>query len=195
MNDTSIVERRPIPGYEGFYTIDSNGQVYSLSRSVKNTVGVTHERVGRKLKPKVSNTPLGEVALCTHGISIQYLVDWLLRATFPELYPPIENLEGEIWKPIKDYPHCEISNLGRVKRIAKLVKRGKIEYIEQEHLNPVARANRSQPYAIFRPGHLKSIAGLVYRTFIGEIPSSHYINFKDENVLNACETNLYLSKH
>lgn len=191
MNDVNTVERRSIPGYEGFYTIDSNGEVYSHRRSVTNTNGVKHVRDGKKLKRKISSTaPLGEVRLCTHGISILYSVIWLLRATFPELYPPIENLEGEIWKPIKDYPDCEISNLGRVKRIAKLVRRGNIEYIEQEHLHPVTRANRSQPYISFRYGHLKQLAGLVYRTFVGEIPPRKKIGYKDGNVDNVKVSNL-----
>ena len=34
----------------------------------------------------------------------------------------------EIWKPIKNYEGCyEISNLGRVKSLARKLKRGKIE--------------------------------------------------------------------
>lgn len=43
-------------------------------------------------------------------------------------YHQIQDLPGEIWKTIEDYPYYKISNMGRIKSIARYIKRGVERY-------------------------------------------------------------------
>lgn len=45
-------------------------------------------------------------------------IEWVTAEGNPK-YDNIENLSGEIWKSLKNYPYYEISNLGRIKSKAR----------------------------------------------------------------------------
>lgn len=49
----TVAERRPVPGWEGFYDIDTDGNVWSLPRSVPRRNGVAYTVAGGRLIPKV----------------------------------------------------------------------------------------------------------------------------------------------
>lgn len=105
----------------------------------------------------------------------------------------IENLEGEIWKPILDYEGLyEVSNKGRVKSLI-----GKIRILSQNKAN----------YLMVHLCKRKTISNklvhrLVYEAFHGRLPKfdrhaggdkMFVINHLDENKYNNCLENLELT--
>ena len=60
------VERRPIPGYEGYYEADADGNIWSLGRTVNGTKGPRRLKE-RKLKPVMNSNGYLNVNLCANG--------------------------------------------------------------------------------------------------------------------------------
>lgn len=82
-------ERRPIPGYEGLYEIDTEGNVWSLGRHFKRTSGWCKDREmkewtyqPRKLRPVVRSGKLGVRLHDMDGNDKQYSVGLLVAGVF-----------------------------------------------------------------------------------------------------------------
>lgn len=194
--------RRPIPGYEGMYSVTRSGVVYSDRRVIIKSDGrkqTFRERIKKPIKVKRGDslqvTLNGYPEACiTKSVS----VNSIMMAAFPELYPPIENLDGEIWKPTKFNPSYSVSNKGRFKRTAQVKPIGDTTYIFQECLMSLAR-NGNTNSSVFLRGVGSPLfttlpaARLVYEAFIGDIPVDKYIRYHDGDVSNLQASNLYLS--
>lgn len=115
----------------------------------------------------------------------------------------IENLEGEIWKPILDYEGLyEVSNKGRVKSLNYGGKKGKVRLL-------IPCNNKKCLYlgVLLHNGKTrkrKTVHRLVYEAFNGRLPEFKYmgkgngdkmfvINHLDENKYNNCLENLELT--
>ena len=72
---------KEIPGYEGFYTCDGIGNVYSMDRIVKTTNGKRMHYKGKKLKTTIIRG-YPSVNLCKNGIEKHHSVHRLLGITF-----------------------------------------------------------------------------------------------------------------
>lgn len=113
----------------------------------------------------------------------------------------IENLEGEIWKPMAGLEQrYEISNMGRVK---SFLYRGRHR---TEILKPSVNHAGYLKVTLTdgKRRYIKRIHRLVYENFIGKIPQYktnkdgnliYEINHKDEDKTNNCVCNLELVTH
>lgn len=114
-------------------------------------------------------------------------------------YEPIQDLEGEVWKPIKGYEELyEVSNKGRIKSLnyhstnrPSLLRH---DIRNDYHRVTLCKNNKTKRFFVHR---------LVYEAFIGELPKFKYgkgdemmvINHKDENPSNNCIENIELVTH
>lgn len=84
-----MTERRPIPGFEGFYEADRDGNIYSVSRLIKRlTSGLP--LTGRMLKPKLNPQGYHSVRLTVDSVGKTHLVHRLVLKAFSEM-PPAPN--------------------------------------------------------------------------------------------------------
>lgn len=177
MNDVVKTERRLIPGYGDLYQIDENGTVYSDSQE----------------KEVWDNNGIPTVILFNNKKKAVYNVNNLMKAAFPEKYPPIENLEGEEWKPVPDWPEIMVSNYGRVKNVAQTKYSNLVKYTEQESLRKVDTRPDHPLFTLPAGAGKLTIAPLVYRLFINDnIPKKPKILFRDGNTKNLHVSNLYI---
>lgn len=98
----------------------------------------------------------------------------------------------EVWKPIKNYEGCyEISNLGRVKSLARQVKGGRIT--EEIILKPVKNSHGYLQVDLCLSGKMKhhKIHRLVAEAFIPKTDEAKdTVNHIDYNKFNNCVDNL-----
>jgi hypothetical protein len=98
----------------------------------------------------------------------------------------LENLDGEVWKDIKDYEGLyQISNLGRIKSL-------------KCHKEMILKQSKNN-YGYFivglsRNGKVKNkyVHILLFETFIGEVPKGYDIHHKDFNQENNNFDNLIM---
>lgn len=120
-------------------------------------------------------------------------------------YEPAD-LPGEVWKRArgKGFGHLRVSNLGRVKAVArkKTIHRLGVSitrHYKEQLLRPVCPSKRIEPGSylqIVNQGHrTTSVHRLVYEAFNGLIPPGHEINHKDGNKQNNCLGNLEALTH
>lgn len=121
---------------------------------------------------------------------IQKTKEWLL----------INDSEGELWKPIAGYEGIyEVSNLGRVKRLAyseKIYKSGVYPYVRQ-HADKILKGSISKSHGYYvvtltKNGESKHYLchRLVAEAFIPNPDNLPFINHKDETRLNNRADNL-----
>ena len=131
---------------------------------------------------------------------VMFLLQYLCRRFLfdnMEKQDKIENIEGEIWKPVVGYEGLyEVSNKGRVKRVFYNSTR-KPTILKHDVQNAHHRV------ALSKEGKVKRIFvhRLVYAAFVGNLPEYKrmgkgngdkmmVINHKDENPNNNCIENL-----
>lgn len=106
---------------------------------------------------------------------------------------------SEIWKQVNGFERYEVSNLGRVKRIAHIRrdKRGRISMIKEVILKPEIVHNGYLRVGLYRNGKLyhKRIASLVAEVFLGQKPSGKEIDHIDGNKANNAVQNLRYTTH
>ena len=117
-----------------------------------------------------------------------------LRTLLLDLDMTQEEKQLEIWKPIPNYEEYEVSNLGRVKRLAydKTVCGGGIQHCNERILSPQTRKFGYQAIMLSKNGTVKSflIHRLVATAFIPNPNNLPQINHKDEIPSNNCVENL-----
>lgn len=96
------------------------------------------------------------------------------------------NIEKEIWKPIKGYENYEVSTLGRVKSI------GNDKMRKEKILKPADDGRGYLFVVLYKNGNKKpcKIHRLVAETFIPNTDNLPCINHKDENKSNNSVCNL-----
>lgn len=110
------------------------------------------------------------------------------------LYPMGIFIMEEIWKSIKDYPDYEVSNLGRVKSLKRLVKKWNgmrtVNELILKHDTDFQGYDRVR-LRINNSTKRMFVHRLVYETFINKIPLGHQINhinrIPNDNTLSNLE--------
>lgn len=113
-----------------------------------------------------------------------------------ERWLSLEDLNGEIWKDT-EYPFYQISNYGRLKRLAHMI----IPRIHNKHSHPhwikdkICKVNISRNYYNFRVsvnGVLTSVSihRLVAKAFIPNPDNYEFVNHRNENKLDNRSVNL-----
>lgn len=105
-----------------------------------------------------------------------------------------EEKQLEVWKSIPNYEEYEVSNLGRVKRLAydKNVCNGGRQHCDERILKPQKRKRGYQAVMLFKCGKGKSflVHRLVAEFFVPNPNGYPQVNHKDENPSNNEATNL-----
>lgn len=100
----------------------------------------------------------------------------------------------EVWKPIPNYEEYEVSNLGRVKRLAydKPVCGGSVQHCNERILLPQRRRFNYQAVALSKNGKVRYflVHRLVAIVFIPNPNNLPQVNHKDENPSNNVVNNL-----
>ena len=71
-----------ILNYEGLYSINNDGRVFALARSVINKNGLMQKYPAKELKPSVSNNGYHRVTLCKDNTTKRFLVHRLVATAF-----------------------------------------------------------------------------------------------------------------
>ena len=106
---------------------------------------------------------------------------------------------SEKWMKIKGFEKYEVSNQGRVKRIAhvRYDKRGRISMIKEIILKPEIVHNGYLRVGLYHNGRLrhKRIASLVAEAFLGQRPPDMEVDHIDGNKANNTVENLRYTTH
>lgn len=105
-----------------------------------------------------------------------------------EQWLSLENLEGEVWRIVKDYPYYEVSNYGRIKRRAhyskfvdKMGRNRNVFFCERI----VRLSSNIKGYKVFRPCRKdRFVHREVAKAFIPNPDNLPHVNHKDENPTN-----------
>lgn len=104
-----------------------------------------------------------------------------------------ETIVAEEWRRVKGYEGWyEVSNLGRVRSVDRVVRRG-VESVRRT--GRILKRNRATKYptvilAKDATRHSFAIHTLVAEAFIGPRPAGNQVNHKDGEKSNCCEGNL-----
>lgn len=108
----------------------------------------------------------------------------------------VQDLENEIWRPIRDYEGLyEVSNKGRLKTLKRVVYKqdGRVHYIRKERLMRPVITNRGYYKIMLCKNSITkqfSVHRLVAEAFLENPNNLPQVNHKDENKLNNCVENL-----
>lgn len=202
MNSTKKVERRPVPGYEGVYSVTSEGVIYAEARVIEKADGKT-QTFKERIKKVRCQSKDGAPSVMFYGYpeagkSENVPLRSIMQATFPEMFPPIVNLPNEEWRTLSYNPIYSVSNMGRFKRKSCEKTIGGVTFKVQEYLMSThtnANTNRSIQLRDHNKQYtLHRAAILIYETFVGKIPDGHYIKYRDNDNTNLVLSNLYVGK-
>jgi len=181
----------PLKDFEKTYQISNFGRVYSnytknLMKSIKDGdryILIIKKNLQKKLH-------IYDMYFSTFG---ELLFKWYTQNIN---YSKIKNIEGEIWKPIKNYEnYYEISNFGRVKSCIRNTKTWKIR--KESILKP----HKSEYIQVKLTKNGKSKMPLLHRlvaeAFINNPNPEYYnvVNHIDFNKLNNSIENLEWCSH
>lgn len=202
MNDVKKIERRPVPGYEGSYSVTSDGVVYADARVIEKCDGkklTLKERI-KKALPQKRGTATRVMfygypeAKKSETISMRSV----MQAAFPEMFPPVPDLAGEEWRTLSYNSIYLVSNLGRFKRKSCSSTIGGVPFTVQEYIMPThAHVNTNRTISLRddkRNYYALCAATLVYETFVGKIPDGQYIKYRDGDNTNLSLSNLYVGE-
>lgn len=192
------LERKPIPGFEGYYSVRSDGAVFSDERIVEKSNGKKMKVKERQLKKTVTVNKHGNTEkncryrLCVEAQKSSFSITTLMKIVFPEMYPPIKDLEGEEWRKISGHSKYMVSNKGRVKKKAEIKVSGGIQYLEQEHLRHIGLIDGYPRVCLQEDNNsnLKLVARLVFEAFHRQLNEFEQVTCKDGNHLNTHSENL-----
>lgn len=204
MNNKTL-ETRAIPGYEGCYIMNLLGVIHSVTRTTTDKRGRNRVHQGQRCKLNAKVGANGQVyrsiTLWKDGKASNYAISTLMKATFPELFLPVKDELGEVWKKIAANPKYMVSSFGRVKRTAYTCTSGIISYKEPETLCTIHYSGEGEyryPNVSITAGegkkklNLQTVCRLVYEAFIGPVPEGKAIKHYDGNNRNNDVGNLYI---
>lgn len=189
--------KRSVPGYEGFYSITTDGDVYSDNRVVQKIDGKmmrVKERILRetRVKFKGKETNCVKYRLCVEGLKVSISKAAMLKRTFPDLFKPVEDLPGEIWKVIPEHTRYAVSNLGRVKRLTEERVSSNFSYTEQSSLRHIGVLDQYMIVCLQNNDeqNTKIVARLVFEAFYRPLQPREHVLYKDGDYTNIKADNL-----
>lgn len=141
MSKLATLQRRQVPGFEGYYSVREDGVAFSEAREIEYIDGRVRKIKEKMLKEIVIKRKRGTYnesdivfRFSVENKGYSFSKGTLMKIVFPEKFPPVESLKNEDWRPAYGHPNYAVSNLGRVKRLAYKAQTCGIEYTEQEVL-------------------------------------------------------------
>ena len=136
------LEIRKVPHFEESHSMRIDGVLCTNERYVNTNSG--KPRLVRRIfvkpyyvsrhKDAEESTPTMYFNLYVDGKRYAISQPALMKLTFPELYKPVDNLDGEIWKVIPDFDKYSVSSKGRIKVNTQIKSVYGVEYVDQERL-------------------------------------------------------------
>lgn len=121
-------------------------------------------------------------------------LEWITAVDNPK-YNLIKDLDGEIWKPLEEYPIYMVSSKGRVKSIARDVKPSKSDIyiaIPEALLSPTQDESGYLNVGLSKDGRIKTVRvhRLVASTFLPNPTNNIIVDHIDRDRSNNCVENL-----
>lgn len=211
--------RRPIPGYEGIYSLTGAGLIYTDARIAITITGIKRPRKEMQLRFTQIDKQVPFVTLSLKGVKKYWNMVELLHRTFPEysnaditkvsgvssaaltkLPEAINSLPGEEWRVVKSMPFLMVSNLGRIKRLAYSYElNGKTQSLKDKIVAIRDFGCYGWTVVGFSVKHRNVSYGnvrlprLVYEAFIGELKKHTQIRYRDNNYRNVTVENIYVN--
>lgn len=212
--------RRPIPGYEGIYSITGSGLLFRDARVAITVTGVHRPRKEKQMKFTQVENQIPYVSLKLTGIHKYWNVAELLHLSFPEytandiakvcgvgtnmraisrITAMSKTMSNEEWRVAASLPFLLVSNLGRIKRPAhSYVKDGKVIRVKEIFV-PIrdfgcygwSVCGFSVVHEGKQYGNVR-LPRLVYEAFIGALPKHAQIRYRDGDYRNVTVTNIYV---
>lgn len=169
---------KEVKGYEGLYSISSEGRVKCVKRSAH------YDQILKITKNKRSKGKFHYVKLCKDGKRTMISYELMCHVHFPQIFPlpkyPSRIIEGEEWKDVAEYEGYQVSNCGRI--------RTKTHYILTKAGVKKPRFSKVLKLSLMNSGYLfimlhkdgnnrnVSVHRLVFEHFKGPIPDGYQIN-------------------
>lgn len=93
-----MIERKPIPGYEGIYEADIFGKIYSIERTVKKSNGRIQPVPACERKSSLHGTGYRTIRLCKDGKAKTYRLHRIIALTFlpnPKNLSQVNHIDGD----------------------------------------------------------------------------------------------------
>lgn len=196
---------RDIPHFDGYYSMRSDGVVFSNERIVEDSIG----RLMKIKKKQLTGTVNKSKTYSTkenptfnfryqgkyHSVYLRFLK----AITFPEIYNlPVPDLDGEEWSCVKGLSRYLVSNLGRAKIASEKSVCCGIEWVKSEKLITLYKSKDG--YITFnakeknKDPRTVTLAKEVYRSFRG-LNGNCVVGHIDGDLSNNALSNLFLKKN
>lgn len=180
---------KEIPNFNGRYLVSIEGIVFDKKN---NCFCKQSFRQGVK-NPKKHMVSLVDADWKSHSVSVESL---LLKLFNVDVVGVIDNLDGEIWKDVKNYEGMyQVSNMGRLKSLPRIIQQDGSERIMYGNLMSNVRDNGGGYINVYLSNgefgyDVKYVHILVAEHFIDNIESKPTVNHKDANKKNNRADNL-----
>lgn len=196
------LEIRKIPNFEGYYSLRSDGAVFSDERVIDTARGPMRIK-GKQLTSAKYKSKHGtdqdanyKFRMDNKGYSVG--LSFLKAITFPEIYNTrVIDLPGEVWVPLFFNEKYSVSNIGRVKRNHQKQTCCGIEWVKSDHLISIFEMGCDGYFFGCRHRHEDKITTLplgrsVYQSFIRLVGDDEIVCHKDGDKRNNHISNLMM---
>ena len=193
---------RDIPHFDGYYSMRSDGVVFSNERIVEHAIHGQMKIKGKmlstaKYKNKHGTPKPANYRLRLGGKGHSVGLEFLKAITFPEIFnQSIDDLDGEVWKPLYANNDYSVSNLGRVKRNKESFVCCGIEWVRADYLiSTHIVSHKTSQYVLFGCWVGGSQTNLIlgrsiYQSFVRLLKDNEVIAHKDGCFENNTLSNL-----
>ena len=200
------LEIRKIPNFEGYYSLRSDGIVFSDERIVQTIDGKQirlkkKQLTTAKYKSKHGTDQDANYRFRVDGKSYSVGLSFLKAITFPEIYnSPVVDQPDEVWVPLFFNNAYSVSNFGRVKRNAQNSVCCGITWSKADYLISLHTSNKGIMYFGCRHptkdiSTTLPLGRAIYQSFYGLLPDNTIVLNIDGDRNNNNLSNLYIEKN